>query len=102
MGLFSFWYIAGNNAMRLFSFWYIVGNSVMRLFSFWYIAGNSVMRLFSFWYIAASHMAQIVFLYGTCTLYFLHIAGVISVLNILPLTFFSLNIGNVGECCKGQ
>ena len=58
------------------------------------------MRLFSFLYTAAIHMAHVHY-YFSCILsvvMFLYV----TLLSMLPLILFSLDIENVTECCKVQ
>ena len=61
------------------------------------LVGNKVMRLFSLLYIAASHTVHVH--YFSCVLL---VVIYIYILNTLSLIFFSINVENVGECCKAQ
>ena len=65
------------------------------------ILGN-IMKLFSFLYIDASHTAHVH--YFSCVYIYIFFSCCVSItfLNMLPLIVFSLNIENVGECCKAQ
>ena len=55
------------------------------------------MRLFSLLYIAASHTVHVH--YFSCVLV---VVIYIHRYNTLSLIFFSVNVENVGECCKAQ
>ena len=56
------------------------------------------MRLFSLLYIAASHTVHVH--YFSCVLCVC--IYILFYFNTLSLIFFSINVENVGECCKEQ
>ena len=71
--------------------WWRLGGVVL-------LVGNNVMRLFYFAYAAASHTAHVHY-YFSCIL---TVVIDVTLLSMLPLMLFSLDIENVRECCKVQ
>ena len=65
---------------------------------------NNVTRLFSVLYIAASHTIHVGYFSCVLSHFSCHIRVfvVVAVFNTLSLIFFSVNVENVGECCKAQ